>query len=425
MPRSTKASPLFLTNIRQLVTLAGPAGPRRGAALAELGLIQDAAVLCSGGRIVAAGKQRDLVKHPWFKKNKKKIVDFDCRNGVMLPGFVDSHTHLVFAEPRLIDFEKRIAGATYEEIAAAGGGIRSSVASVRKAPKQQLAQSALQALYSMLSGGTTTVEAKSGYGLSVESEIKSLEAIKAAGKGFPGTVVATLLGAHVVPAEYKNDREAYVREVTSKMIPQAAKRKLAEYVDVFCEKSAFTPEETAKIFAAGRAHGLKLRAHVGQFTPCDLEKLLRHKPDSFDHMDVVRDEDLPRLAKSDTIATLLPSANYFLGHSKYPDARKLIGAGVAVALATDYNPGTSPTTSMAFAMSAACTQMKMSPAEAITAATINGACALGLAERKGSIESGKDADLALFDVKDYREIAYWFAENRCVAVVANGNLFAA
>jgi imidazolonepropionase len=413
---------LVLTNITQLVTLAGSPGPRRGAALQELNIITDAAVLCSGGKIVAASKQREMLKHPWFKKNKKKIEEFDCGGGVVTPGFVDSHTHLVFAEPRLVDFEKRIAGETYEEIAAAGGGIKSSLAGVRKASKAELASRAEAALYKMLDGGTTTVEAKSGYGLSLESELKSLEAIKAAAKKWPGTLVATLLGAHVVPPEFKDDRAAYVREVTSKMIPQAAKKKLAEYVDVFCERSAFTPEETAKIFAAGRAHGLKLRAHVGQFTPCDLEKLLRHKPDSFDHMDVFRDEDLPRLAKSDTVATLLPAANYFLGHTKYPDARKLISAGVAVALATDYNPGTSPTTSMQFVMSAACTQMKMSPAEVLVASTINGACGLGLGDRKGSIQSGKDADLAVFDIGDYRELPYWIGGNACVGTVANGNL---
>ncbi|MCU1307502.1 MAG: imidazolonepropionase [Acidobacteriaceae bacterium] len=340
----------------------------------------------------------------------------------MLPGFVDSHTHLIFATPRLIDFENRIAGATYQEIAEAGGGIRSSVAGVRSTSEAKLADGALKALNHMLACGTTTVEAKSGYGLSFEAEMKSLRAIRRAAKQWPGAVVPTLLGAHVVPAEYKTNRDEYVRLVCEKMMPEAAKKKLAQFVDVFCETGAFSVEECQDVFCAAGKYGLKPRAHIGQFTACALDSLLKFSPASLDHLDHVFERDLPRLAQSQTVATLVPGANYFLGHARYPDARGLIDAGVAVALATDFNPGTSPTPNMQFILSLACTQMKLTPAEAISAATINGAHALLLGDRKGSIEPGKDADMAVFDVKDYREIAYWFGENLCKMTIANGNL---
>jgi imidazolonepropionase len=413
---------LLLTNIAQLATLRGPMSSRRGAELNEVGLITDAAVLCAGGRIVVAGKQREIIRHPWLKKHERKIKEIDCSNKTVLPGFVDSHTHLVFASPRLIDFEKRIAGSTYEEIAEAGGGIRSSVAGVRSASEAKLADGALKALDEMLAFGTTTVEAKSGYGLSFDAEMKSLRAIRRAAKRWPGTVVPTLLGAHVLPAEFKDKPDEYVRLVCEKMVPEAAKKKLAQFVDVFCESGAFSVEEGEQVFAAAQEHGLRTRAHVGQFTACALDSLLKFDPVSLDHLDYALECDLPRLAQSQTVATLVPGANYFLGHSKYPDARKLIAAGVAVALATDFNPGTSPTLNMQFILSLACTHMKVTPAEAISAATINGAYALLLGDRKGSIEPGKDADMAIFDVKDYREIAYWFGTNLCEMTIANGNV---
>jgi imidazolonepropionase len=274
----------------------------------------------------------------------------------------------------------------------------------------------------MASHGTTTVEAKSGYGLTVESELKSLEAIRAVASRWPGTVVSTLLGAHVVPKEFQGCSQKYVEIVCIEMIPRAAKRKLAQFVDVFCDKGAFTAEETRQIFAAAEQHGLSVRAHMGQLSETALGPFLRFDPASFDHMDHVNEDDLTELAKHDTVATLVPGANYFLGMKEYPNARRLIDAGVPVALATDYNPGTSPTISMPMAMSLACTHMKMSPAEAVAAATINGAWALRLAGRKGSLEPGKDADLAVFDVPDYREIPYWFGANHCSATVLNGEV---
>jgi imidazolonepropionase len=418
-----KESALLLLNIGQLLTLEiapGKSGPRRGPDFNQLAIIKNAAVLCLGGKIVSVGTTKDALLDPWLKKNRKKVLEIDCAGKVVLPGFVDSHTHPVFVSPRLLDFEKRIEGASYEEIAAAGGGIRSSLEAVRTAGKRVLEEKVLAALHDMAAHGTTTVEAKSGYGLTVESEMKSLEAIRAAASQWPGTVIPTLLGAHVVPKEFQGRSQKYVELVCKEMIPQAAKRKLAQFVDVFCDQGAFTAEETEQIFEAAKQHGLSVRAHMCQLTETVLRPFLRFNPASFDHMDHVNEGDIAELARHDTVATLVPGANYFLGLKEYPQARKLIDAGVPVALATDYNPGTSPTFSMPMAMSLACTQMKMTPAEAIGAATINGAWALRVADRKGSIEPGKDADLAVFAVNDYREIPYWFGADRCAMTIMNG-----
>ena len=412
---------LLLVNIGQLLTLRSAAdGPRRGASLSELGIVRDAAVLCLGGKIVSVGTTMEALRDPWLKRNRRRVTEIDCGRRVVLPGFVDSHTHPVFMQPRLVDFEKRISGASYEEIAEAGGGIRSSIDGVRKASKVALTAKVSATLRDLALHGTTTVEGKSGYGLDLESELKSLEAIRAAARGWAGTVVPTFLGAHVVPPEYRGRSQEYVELICNKMIPAVARRKLAGFVDVFCDRGAFSAEETAQIFVAADKHGLGVRAHLGQLSETRLRPLLDYRPTSLDHMDYVNEADLPALAKSTTVATFVPGANYFLGLSRYPDARRLIEAGVAVALATDYNPGSSPTLSMPMAMSLACTHMKMSPAETIATTMINGAWALRLAARKGSVEAGKDADLAGFDVSDYREIPYWFGANHCVLTIANG-----
>lgn len=421
---------LLLTNIGQLLTLRGPAGARRGREMSDLGILADAAVLCSGSKIVASGKRREV------SRAARRAREVDCEGRIVIPGFVDSHTHPAFMTPRLIDFEQRIAGATYEEIAARGGGIRSSVDAVRHASRAALAQHVGAAFERMNQHGTTTIEAKSGYGLDVNSEIKSLQAIGDAAAKFAGTIVPTLLGAHVVPREFATRREDYVRLVCEEMIPRVAQkpanrrpkgaklatdtRQLATFVDVFCERGAFTIAETRLIFEAARQHGLGLRAHLCQLSESSVAELLEFDPASLDHMECVREADRPLLARSNTVVTLLPGADYFLGTVGYAPARRFIDSGVAIALATDFNPGTSPTPSMPMVLSLACAQMQMSPAEAITAATINGAAALRLADRKGSIEPGKDADLVIFEVRDPREIPYWFGENRCWGIVSRG-----
>jgi imidazolonepropionase len=414
---------LLLVNIGQLITLRSTAtGPRRGPELKDIGVIKAGAVLCNSGKIVSVGTTKDALHDAWVRDNRSRVTELDCAGKTVVPGFVDAHTHPVFAGPRLVDFEKRIAGASYSEIAQGGGGIRASVDGVRNATRQELSTRVLRALEEMASQGTTTVEAKSGYGLSVEAELKSLEAIGVAASQWAGTVVPTLLGAHVLPAEFRGRSQSYVEDVCLKMIPMAAQRNLAAFVDVFTERGAFSIEETEAVLESATKHGLGIRVHVCQLTECKLGPILKFRPASLDHLDCVYDDDIAAISKLGTVATLVPGANYFLGAQRFPPARKLIDAGVPVALATDYNPGTSPTTSMAFVLSLACTHMKMSPAEAIAAATINGAHSLRVADRKGSIEPGKDADLAVFDVEDYREIPYWVAANRCSAAILNGTV---
>jgi len=434
---------VLLTHATQVLTLGGKAAPRRAAQMRELGIVEDGAVLIADGKIIAVGTTDEVAKHE-LARNAEEI---DCSHNVVLPGFVDSHTHPVFTAPRLIDFEKRIAGASYEEIAEAGGGIRASLRGVREASTETLAAYVLKALDEMAAQGTTTVEAKSGYGLSFAAEMKSLEAIRSAAHQWAGTVVPTLMGAHVVPPEYCDNPEEYVRIICDEMIPAVANRRsldsrppdpkrvgqetraparddkekgLAAFVDVFCERGAFTMEQSQRILRAAVEHNLGVRAHVCQLTPAQLAPLLEFHPASLDHLDLVSRKDIGVLAKLDTVATLLPAANYFLGLADFPPARKLIDSGVPVALATDYNPGTSPTPSMPFVLSAACTHMKMSPAEAIVAAAYNGACALRMQRHKGSLEPGKDADIAIFDADDYRELAYWFGVNRCRQTVLSG-----
>jgi imidazolonepropionase len=327
LDRSRKAKlrqpALLLINIGQLLTLRSSqdnSRPRRGTQLNELAIIKDAAVLCLGGKIVSVGKSKDALRDSWIKKNRKSVIEIDCERQIVLPGFVDSHTHPAFVMPRLLDFEKRISGATYEEIAEAGGGIRSSVEGVRNATKSQLAEQVLQALREMAEQGTTTVEAKSGYGLTLESELKSLEAIRGAAAQWSGTVVPTLLGAHVLPNEFQGRSREYVNLVCEQMIPQVAKRKLAQFVDVFTERGAFTVDDTTRIFDAAQKHGLGVRAHVCQLSETPLQPLLRYNPVSLDHMDHLNDDDIRELAHGDTIATLVPGANYFLGLPHFPIA---------------------------------------------------------------------------------------------------------
>jgi len=416
---------VLMHSIGQLLTMRpheGSKGPRRGPEMRDIGLVRDGALLISGGKIVAVGTTRELLQDKWIKQHRRELIELDCDGRVVVPGFVDSHTHPVFTAPRLIDFEKRIAGSTYEEIARAGGGIRASIEPVRRASEIALAEFALGAFREMAAHGTTTVEAKSGYGLTAESEIKSLKAIRKAASQWQGTVVATLLAAHVPPPEAKDNPDRYVDEICEEMIPAVARQKLTKFVDVFIERGAFTMEQAERIFASAQAHGLGIRAHVGQLSHTDLKPLLKHLPQSIDHVDHIAHDEITMLARTDVVATLVPGANYFLGH-KYPDARKLIEAGVPLALATDYNPGSSPTASMPFVFSLACTQMRMSPEEALVAGTINGAYALGLEAAKGSLEAGKDADLAVFEIEDYREIPYWFGSNHCTATMMAGRFF--
>jgi len=411
---------VLLHRISQLATLRGEPGPRRGRQMREIGVLKDAAVLIAEGRIVAVGSGPQVLRNAWLRQHRAEVIELDCRGKVVLPGFVDSHTHPAFVGPRLLDFERCVAGASYEEIAAADGGIRASLAEVRAASEAKLADHVGAALRQAQSQGTTTLEAKSGYGLDAASEIKSLRAIRRAARQWTGSVVATFLGAHAVPPEFEKSPQRYVELLCAELMPSIARQKLAQYVDVYCERGAFTSAQTERIVSAAARLGLRSRLHVGQLTHTPLASLLKLRPVSVDHLDCLDEADVAALAASDAVATLLPGANYFLATKQYPPARSLIDAGAAVALATDYNPGTSPTISMPMVLSLACTQMRMSVEEALTAACIHGACALELGERKGSVEAGKDADLAFFELDDYRELPYWFGGNHCAAVMMAG-----
>jgi imidazolonepropionase len=425
---------VLLRRISQLVTMcpeqpsehAELRGPRRGSRMREIGLLKDASVLISGERIAAVGTSREVERNPLLREHRawvhSNVMELDCRGLLVLPGFVDSHTHPVFLSPRLCDFERRVAGATYEEIAAAGGGIRSSIAEVRRASEAKLAEQVHRALRQAESQGTTTLEAKSGYGLDAASEIKSLRAIRRAAEQWDGTVLPTFLGAHAVPPEFEGKPQRYVDLLCRELLPAVARRKLAQFVDVYCERGAFNLAQSERILREAEHCNLRTRLHAGQWTRTPLASLLRFHPASIDHLDRIERDDVGALAASETVATLLPGANYFLGTKSYPPGRRLIDAGAAVALATDYNPGSSPTLSMPMVLSLACTQMRMTVEEALTAATINGAWALDLGGRKGSIEPGKDADLAFFALDDYRELPYWFGANHSVAAMMRGRL---
>lgn len=412
---------LLITGISQLLTLRGSTA-RRGASLSKLGLVKDGAVLLRNGRIAAAGTRREVEACSESSKAEK----LDVAGRVVLPGFVDSHTHLIHAASRAEEYELKIQGASYEEIAQNGGGILNSVKKLRAATKDTLKHRARAALEAFASHGTTTVEAKSGYGLDTASELKILTLQKELREGQPLDLVSTFLGAHVVPDEFRrkaDGAERYTAMVTERMLPEVAGQNLAEFCDVFCDQGAFTRQQAKRILVEGKHHGLVPRLHAEQLSRKRAAQLgVELGAASCDHLEQINSSDITALAGSRTAATLLPGCDFHLGWRNYAPARKLIDAGAIVALATDYNPGTSPTVSMPMILSLACTQLRMTPAEAIAAATINGAYALRREKIVGSIETGKQADLAVFEVEDYREIPYYFGENRCWMTLKRGEI---
>lgn len=394
----------LILNASQLLTMTGPDRARCGKEMSSLGLIRDGAVLIEDGLILACGL-RDLVMRHEGASSARLL---DAGGGVVLPGFVDSHSHPVFAAPRLDDFEKRGQGKTYAEIAAGGGGILSTVNGVRGATLAALTAGLRERAQKFIAGGTTTLEAKSGYGLDLESELKMLRAIHEACAQVPLEMIPTFIGAHAVPAEMAGRREEYVRRVCEEMIPAVAREGLARFADVFCERGYFTPEDSGRVLQAAAQSGLKTKIHAEQLTRSGGVKLaVESRACSADHLDFIEEEDIASLVGGQTVACLVPGSNYFLA-KPYPPARRLIDAGAAVALATDFNPGTCPCWDMRMILSIACTQMKMSPAEALVAATINGACALGLEKSHGSLEPRKKADIICYGAEDYREIPYYF-----------------
>ncbi len=415
------SSSLLITGASQLLTLRGR-GPRRGKALSNLGIIKDGALLVREGLIAEVGTRAVIEALPEAKDADK----LDVGGRVILPGFVDSHTHLVHAASRAEEYELKIAGASYEEIARKGGGILNSVKKLRAATSDALKQRAHAALKKFAACGTTTIEAKSGYGLDVPSELKILGLHRELNAEQPLEVISTFLGAHTVPAEYRGKADGpsrYVELLVEKLLPEVASRQLAEFCDVFCDRGAFTREQSRRILEQGKQHGLAPRLHAEQLTRTGATQLaVQLGAISCDHLEHVNRADMRALTKSNTVATLLPGCDFHLGLKHYAPARDLIEAGAVVALATDYNPGTSPTVSLPMILSLACSQLRMTPAEAITAATINGAYALRRERTVGSLEVGKQADLAIFDVADYREIPYYFGVNTCWKTLKRGTV---
>lgn len=411
---------LLIEHAAELVTLAGPHDrPRTGAALRDLSVVADGAIAAADGQIVAVGptaQVRDTVR----LDSGATVIDAAGR--VVLPGFVDPHTHLVFAGSRAHEFEMRLRGATYLEIAAAGGGILRTVAATREADEDTLVRLGLARLDGMLRCGTTTAEAKSGYGLSVDDELKQLRAVHRMSASHEVDLVATVLAAHAVPPEFAGDPDGYVDLTVREILPAVADEDLAEFCDAFCDIGAFTLEQGRAVLEAGADLGLIPKLHADEFSDlggarlaADLEAI------SADHLLHASEAGLAAMARAGTVAVLLPGTAYFLG-LPYAAARRMIEMGVAVALATDYNPGSSPTWSMPAVVSLACVGMKMLPAEAIAAATINAAWAIGTAEEVGSLEVGKAADAVVFDAADHRELAMSLGALLPCQVVKRGRL---
>jgi len=378
--------------------------------------------LVRDGLIAAVGTRAEVEKLPEAQAAEKS----DLGGRVTLPGFVDSHTHLVHAASRAEEYELKIAGASYEQIARKGGGILNSVKKLRAATNEALKKRALAALRLFAAYGTTTVEAKSGYGLDVTSELKILRLHKELAKEQPLEIVSTFLGAHMVPAEYQGKAggaEQYIKFMEQNLLPEIGESRLAEFCDVFCDRGAFTVEQSKRVLQSGRQWGLEPRVHAEQLSRTGAARLaILMRAASCDHLERVNKSDVQALGKSDTVATLLPGCDFHLGLKEYAPARALIDAGAIVALATDYNPGTSPTLSMPMILSLACTQLRMTPAEAIAAATINAAYALRRDKTIGSLEVGKQADIAVFEVADYREIPYYFGVSHCWMTVKRGRV---
>jgi imidazolonepropionase len=408
----------LITGCSELVTMAGPV-PRRGRALGEPGIIRDGALFVRGERIAAVGSRRQVERLREARRARK----IDVGGRVVLPGFVDSHTHLIFPASRAAEYEQRISGATYEEIARAGGGILSSVKRLRRTPAASLEKSALAWLREFAAHGTTTVEAKSGYGLSLPSELKTLRVQRELRQKQPLGIISTFLGAHVLPPEYRRRPDAYVEMLARRWIPKVASAGLAEFCDVFCDRGAFSVAQSRRILTAARACGLDLRLHAEQLARTGAARLaVELQAASADHLEQVNRSDIHALAASGVVCTLLPGCSFHLGLKHYAPAREFIEAGAIVALATDFNPGTSPTLNMQMILSLACTQMRMTPAEAIAAATINAAYSLRRHEQIGSLAVGKYADLAVFNLADLREIPYYFGVNHCCLAMKRGEI---
>ena len=410
---------LIVTNCRQLLTLRSPTtGPRRGKDLRDIGLVERGVLAASSGTIVAAGPSdsvmRDVLPTPG-------CTEIDAGGAVVIPGFVDCHTHAVFADYRLDEYEKRIQGVPYAEIAKAGGGIAKSVSDLRKTTQERLFALARERVSGCIRFGSTTIEIKSGYGLDLDNELKHLRVIKALSETVPARIVPTFLGAHSVPPEYAGRREEYIQLLIHEMIPRVAEEGLAEFIDVFSEVGVFEPAEAERILRAGMEAGLKARVHADElYDTSSAEMAVRVGAVSADHLKKISPRGISLMAESMVVGVLLPGSSFGLPSLEFAPAREMIDRGVAVAIATDFNPGSSPSESMPMMIAIACSHMRLTPAEAVAAATYNAAFVVSRESQVGSLERGKRADFLILDCEDYREIPYRFGTNPVKRVFIDG-----
>jgi len=414
-----KKATLLINNIGQLITMDGPV-PRLGDRMKELGLIEKGGLAVAGEEILAVGSSEDVEGQVDLAEGCTVI---DARGGVVTPGFIDPHTHPVFSRTRENEFEMRILGKSYMDIARAGGGIRASVRDLRETSTAELTKQTTARLETILSYGTTTLEAKSGYGLSTESEIKSLEIIQNLNDTQQIDLVATFLGAHEVPDEYRDKREVYIDLLINEMIPRVVENNLAEFCDIFCEEEVFNIDESRKIMQAAKDHGLKLKFHADELAPTGGAELAAELGAvSADHLVHISDNGIRALADSGTVAVMLPGTCFSLGHSDYAPARKMIEAGVTVALSTDCNPGSSFTESLPMIITLAGLNYRMTAAESLAAVTVNAACAIDRAGQIGQLKAGLPADVVVWAMKDYRELPYHYGVNLVSKVVKRGKI---
>ena len=413
-----KRGGLLFVGATQVVTCAGPARARRGAEMRDAGILTDAAVAVVGETIAAVGPRERL------ERDFPDAEPVDCRGGVLTPGLVDSHTHAIFGRARYEEQELRAAGVGYMEIARRGGGIHASVRDLRARSEDELLALALPRLRRLASYGTTTVEVKSGYGLTLDDELKSLRVVRRLAELLPMRLVPTWLGAHEIPLDHRGSaasRADYIRLLVNEMLPRVAGEGLASFADVFCEPGVYTVDEARLLLEAARSAGLGVKLHADELEGSGGAELAAALgATSADHLAAVSESGMRALAESGTVATLLPGTMLFLGRARQAPARALLDAGAAVALASDFNPGTSPTVNFPLVLTLGVSQLRMSVAEVMIAGTVNGAAALGLAGTVGQLAVGFSADLALFDADDVRELPYWYGDRRCRATWARG-----
>ena len=410
---------LIIRNASQLVTCRGP-GPKIKQELSQLGIIDRGWIACYQGKIVFVGS---------YQSFKEKIItlegcqEIDASGRIVLPGWVDPHTHLIFAGSRQEEFAQRLRGATYQQIAASGGGIRSTVRSTRKASRVELERLTLPRLDSMLDGGTTTCEVKSGYGLNLESEIKMLEVAASLQDKHPIELISTFLGAHTIPEEFEGKKADYIDLIIIDMLPLVKEKKLAEFVDVFCEQGAFSLNESRKILSAAAQLGFKLKIHAEQLSyQGGAELAAELGAISASHLDFISPSGISKMAEKNVAAELLPASNFFMFSQSYPPARKMIERGVPIALSTDFNPGSAMNESMTLTIALACFLMGMMPEEAINASTINAAYASGRHREIGSLEIGKQADIAIYHCSHYLHLIYHWGINHTAMVIKKGKV---